>query len=119
MTSETSSPGVGHGLQVKYNNEKRGRLLVCGYTNAANEAETVGMMCIYSDNNGITWNTGLTYWGLPYNSAMVPGDLEPGEVVLTEFEDGTIYLNVRNTQHYHCKCRIEMLSHDSGKLYIF
>jgi len=91
-----------------------GRLVVCGHTEPLS---VDGLFCFYSDDHGNTWTVGTPVLGIPYNQNKVDGDYLPDEAALVELPDGTIMVNARNQYHFHCNCRITLLSHDGAQTF--
>jgi sialidase-1 len=83
--------GPGHGIQLQHG-ARRGRLLVIAYGHGpAATGETAGShsFAIFSDDHGLTWQRGKGT--RPTGSG--PGG---GESMAAEWDDGRLYLTVRN-----------------------
>ncbi|NP_001277016.1 MGC81958 protein-like precursor [Saccoglossus kowalevskii] len=103
--------GPGYGIQLKYGPHK-GRLLSCGHGMSLELREA---SCLYSDDYGDTWHLGGRVLGIPFNHTKNTGDFAPGESQIVEMYDGTLIMMSRNTEAFHCKCRIFSKSYDAGE----
>lgn len=79
--------GPAHGIQLEHG-AHAGRLIVGAHQKPAAGVVLAGVL--YSDDHGATWQASRT------ENSYVDGVLSPGEIVVTELPDGSVYAGARN-----------------------
>jgi sialidase-1 len=102
--------GPGYGLQ-KQHDPNKGRLLACGHHVSLS---VDGVVCIYSDDHGVSWHMGGSISSIPFGQARAYHDFCPDENQVVELKDGSLLFSIRNQYQYHGPTRMFARSYDGG-----
>ncbi|XP_065838711.1 sialidase-1-like isoform X2 [Oscarella lobularis] len=113
---EIFAGGPGYGIQKRHD-PHQGRLIFCGWNGTAPASDdplkTMGVKCIYSDDEGMRWKSGAWIPGIPHGEDKAAHDFIPSENQFVELSDGSILITTRNTAGYHGPYRVLARSFDA------